>query len=114
MKNILTTVLIALTISLLISCKKDKLTVNEEQVFLQTDFKTSSDFPYNSGWQLTLKPGGIADILPSGDIIYRGTYKISGNLLNVKSDQSTFKFKIVSETELVESNYGVILKLKTP
>lgn len=112
MRKILTTVFIALVTVLIISCKKDKLTVDEEQLFLQADFKPLSDFPYNGGWQLTLKTGGVADIVPSGDIIYRGTYKVKGDKLSVTTDQSKFEFLIVSKEELKETKYGVVLKLK--
>ncbi|MFA6277258.1 MAG: hypothetical protein WC622_10945 [Pedobacter sp.] len=96
---------------LLSSCKKDQLTVDQEKVFLQVDHGDSG-FPYNSGWHLTLKPDGVADILPGGDIWWRGTYKISGSLITVKADNVTYKFEIVSETEIKDKTYGVVLKLQ--
>lgn len=112
MKNILTTVSIALITFLFISCKKDKLAVNEEQLFLQADFKFSADSPYDAGWQLRLRPDGVANIIPSGDVGSRGTYKISAHKLKVKTDQDKFEFVIVSKEELRETKYGVVLKLK--
>lgn len=103
--------LFIISIFLLSSCKKDQLSVDQEKVFLQKDFKASTN-PYDSGWQLTLKPGGVADILPGGDIWWRGTYKISGSLITIKADNVTYKFEIVSKTEIKDKTYGVVLKLQ--
>jgi hypothetical protein len=103
--------LFIISIFLLSSCKKDQLIVDQEKVFLQVDHGDSG-FPYNSGWHLTLKPGGAAEILPSGDIWWRGTYKISGSLITVKADNVTYKFEILSETEIKDKTYGVVLKLQ--
>ncbi|RDC55629.1 hypothetical protein DU508_15230 [Pedobacter chinensis] len=108
---ILPVFIIALTI-FLNACKKDQLKVDQEKVFLEADFKFDSSFPYNGGWQVTLKPNGKADILPGGDIVWGGTYKISGKNLTIKSDNKTFKFEILSETEIKEKEYGVLLRLK--
>lgn len=104
-------VLIA-SILLFSACKKDQLTVNQEKIFLQVDFKATNSSPYNSGWQVTLKPDGVADIIPSGDIIWRGTYEINGSSLTVKTDNQTYQFRIISETEIKEKNSGVVLRLK--
>lgn len=103
--------LLIIAIFLLSSCKKDQLTVDQEKIFSQTDFKASTN-PYDSGWQLTLKPDGVADILPGGDIWWRGTYKISGSLITVKADNVTYKFEILSKTEIKDKTYGVVLRLK--
>ena len=103
--------LFIISIFFLSSCKKDQLVVDQEKVFLQTDFKASTN-PYDSGWQLTLKPDGVADILPGGDIWWRGTYKISGSLITVKADNVTYKFEILSKTEIKDKTYGVVLRLK--
>ncbi|MFD0941026.1 hypothetical protein [Pedobacter boryungensis] len=103
--------LFIISIFLLSSCKKDQLIVDQEKVFIQVDHGDSG-FPYNSGWQLTLKPDGIADVLPTGDIVWRGTYKISGSLITVKADNVTYKFEIISKTEIKEKTYGTVLKLQ--
>ncbi|RZK21443.1 MAG: hypothetical protein EOO86_01015 [Pedobacter sp.] len=93
------------------ACKKDKLSIDQEKRFSEVGFKFDPSFPYNGGWGLTLKPDGVADIAPGGDIYYRGTYKISGKSLTVTSDQNKFKFEILSETEIKEKQYGVVLRL---
>lgn len=92
------------------SCKKDQLEVKEEKTFVQADYVPSNN--YDGGWQLTLNPGKIADVLPSGDIVFRGTYNISGDKIKVKTDEDTFEFKIISNNELKEVKYGTILRLK--
>lgn len=114
MKYFLVATAFFITLSLLAGCEKRKLKVNEEKIYLQENHHSTSDFQYDAGWQLTLKPNGMADIIPSGDIVYRGTYQIKGSNLTVKSEQSTFRFKIISGTELKEVKYGVVLRLKTP
>jgi hypothetical protein len=93
------------------SCQKDKLTVNEEKHYAQVVQVVQTNPEFGS-WQVTLKPGGVADILPSGDIVYRGTYKISGANLKVKYDNNTDEFEILSETEIRHKEYGIILRLK--
>lgn len=104
--------LIISTFFLISACKKDQLTVKQEKEFLQVGFKYDPSFPFNSGWQLTLKPDGIADVLPGGDIIYRGTYKINGSLLTVKVDNETYKFDIINQNEIKEKSSGTILRTK--
>lgn len=93
------------------ACKKDEIIVNQEKRFTEVDFQSNQSNPYNGGWALTLLPGGLADIAPGGDVIYRGTYKINGKNITVKTDQFTFKFDIRSETEIKEKKYGIILRL---
>lgn len=112
--NILKTYLaiIFTSIILLSACKKDKLTVNQEKRFLQENFNFDPSFPFNAGWQLTLMPDGVADVIPGGDIIYRGTYKISGSLLTFKSDDVSYKFDIINQKKIKEKSSGTILLLK--
>ncbi|MDN3588686.1 hypothetical protein QWY86_18535 [Pedobacter aquatilis] len=98
-------------ILLMNSCKKEQLKIDQEKKFSQVDFKFDPTFPYDGGWGLTLKPNGVADIIPGGDIYYRGNYKISGKNLTVTTDHTTFKFDILSETEIKEKQYGTILRL---
>lgn len=92
-------------------CKKDQLTINEEKRFAEVGFKPDPSNPYDGGWGVTLKPDGVVDIAPGGDIIYRGTYKISGKNLKISTDQMKFNFEILSDTEIKEKQYGTILRL---
>lgn len=95
-----------------IGCKKDQLVVNEEKVY--SEVGAGSNPNSLGGWGLTLRPDGTADIVPGGDIAYRGTYKINGASINVKTEQNSgsYTFKIISNTEIKESKYGTVLKLR--
>ena len=110
-KTLVCSILIVTLILFLSACKKDKLSIDEEKRFSEVGFKFDPSFPYNGGWGLTLKPDGAAEVAPGGDIYYRGTYKISGKTLTVTTDQTKFKFEILSETEIKETQYGAILRL---
>jgi len=93
-------------------CKKDLLIVNEEKEYLQVNHVPNN--AYDGGWSLTLRPNGVADVLPGGDIVYRGTYKINGSKIKVKTEQNSgsYTFEIISETEIKEKEFGTLLKLK--
>lgn len=113
MKSFLSTVVFTTTLFLFTGCEKDKLTVNEEKRYIQENYTPSS---YDAGYQLTLKPGGIADILPGGDIMWSATYKIKGSSLTVKTKggsykETTFNFTIISEDRL-KTKSGTVLVLK--
>lgn len=115
MKNI-TCKLIACVLLLTIcftACKKDALKVNEEKRYAQTNAQPPTDPILGTAVHLTLKPNGRADILPGGDIVWAGSYDISGTKLTVKVDEldMKFRFTIVSEEELHGEN-GEILKLQ--
>jgi hypothetical protein len=105
--------LIVVFFSILIStgCKKDQLIVNEEKSYSQVDHVATN--AYDGGWGLTLRPDGIADVAPGGDIVYRGTYKINGSKIKVKTEQNagSYTFEIISETEIREKEYGTLLRL---
>jgi hypothetical protein len=104
--------LFLLTITM--GCKKDQLTINEEKVYAQERDPAVTYGPYDGGWSLTMRPDGVADVLPGGDIYYRGTYKIKGSKIEVKTEQNneTYNFEIISESEIKEKTYGAILKLR--
>ncbi|RZK38349.1 MAG: hypothetical protein EOO90_22570 [Pedobacter sp.] len=106
------TIILLLLIITAIGCKKDKLEVNEVKEYSQVDHVTSN--AYDGGWSLTLQPDGTAEIVPSGDIIYRGTYKINGSKIKVRTiqDSGSYIFEIISETEIKEKEYGTVLRLK--
>lgn len=93
-------------------CKKDQLVVNEEKQYSQVDHVSSN--AYDGGWGLRLQPDGVADVIPGGDIIYRGTYKISGSKIKVKTEQNSgsYTFEIISETEIKEKESGILLRSK--
>ncbi|WP_231426028.1 hypothetical protein [Pedobacter sp. Leaf250] len=93
------------------ACKKDQLSIDGEKQFSEVGHKADPLNPFDGGWGLTLKPDGVADITPGGDIVYRGTYKISGKNLSVTTDQVKFKFEILSQTEIKEKQYGTLLRL---
>lgn len=95
----------------LVACKKDAIKIDSEKRYVQQTDAPVTDLA-GGPMSLTLKPGGVADLNPGGDIVYRGTYDISGKKITVKiPDLDTkFKFTIISEKEL-ESESGEKLKL---
>lgn len=111
MRNTCLTFMLAAVIVFFSSCKKDKLMVNEEKEFVQVGHKPTNS--YDGGWQLTLRPDGIADVLPGGDIVFRGTYKINGSRIKVKTEQNqaAYTFDILSETDIKEKEFGTVLRL---
>ncbi|MFD2286917.1 hypothetical protein GJU39_09215 [Pedobacter petrophilus] len=104
-------VVVITLILFLFSCKKDQLIVDQDKNYVQVDFKSDQNNPFLGGWGLKLSPDGTADVVPSGDIYYRGTYKINGETITVKTDQETFKFEILSETDIKEKKYGTLMRL---
>jgi|GEM_PF-6537489 len=78
------------------ACKDDFVSV--EKTFVEQG-KTSSEIGFG-GIILTLYPDGAAGILYAGDIVYRGIYKLKGDMIEVKEGNRTTKFKIISGTEL--------------
>ena len=108
MKNIFTIAccIILLTIS---SCKKDALEINTDQTYVEQGV-TAGDIGFG-GIILTLMPDGKADLLPGGDIMERGTYKISGKNITVTIQDKEFKFDVVSQSELCY-NKNRVLKLE--
>ncbi|MFD1257375.1 hypothetical protein ACFQ3S_11255 [Mucilaginibacter terrae] len=111
MKKLALTLLLALS-AFLSACKKDKIEVDQEKVFIQKNLPADTTPGYVSAWYLVLKPDGSADIAPGGDIVYRGKHDIKGSLLKVKTDNTTFEFDILSATEIKEKKYGVILWIR--
>lgn len=99
-------------LTLAMGCKKDQLVINQEKEYSQVDHVPSN--AYDGGWGLTLRPDGDADVNPGGDISYRGTYKINGAKIKVKTPQNSasYTFTIISGSEIKENQYGVILRLR--
>jgi hypothetical protein len=93
-------------------CKKDQLEINEEKIYSEVMKEPVDEFM--GGWSLTLTPDGVADVTPGGDIYYRGTYKINGSKIKVKTPQNSgsYTFEIISENEIKEKEFGAILKLR--
>jgi len=111
MKSLTLTLLLAVSV-FLSACKKDKIEVNEEKVFIQKNLPPDTTPHYASVWFLVLKPDGTADITPGGDIVYRGKHNIKGSLLKVKTDNTTYEFDILSATEIKDKKYGIILWIR--
>jgi hypothetical protein len=105
-------IVLFLFILMITSCKKDKLEVNEVKEYSQVGFVRTD--PYFGGWTLTLKPDGVAEVNPGGDIRYGGTYKINGSKIKVKTEQNSglYTFEIISEREIREQSSGVTLGLR--
>lgn len=107
MKNLCCLLIIMLSFG---ACKKDALEVKQQKTFVQVEVAPATDLP-GGGINLTLKPDGTANINPGGDIVWSGTYDISGNKITVKVQQidTKFKFTIVSDEE-IHGEHGEILK----
>jgi uncharacterized lipoprotein YehR (DUF1307 family) len=108
MKKIYLILLIVLSLN---ACQKDALIVELEKIFIQINAPKPTDPMLGTAMNLTLKPGGKADFLPSGDIIHEATYKIKGDKVLVQALNQTFKFTVVSDLELHGEN-GEILELQ--
>jgi hypothetical protein len=103
--------MILLLICGLTACKKEPITEKKGLVYIDQKAIGST----YGGWSITLLPDFKAEIVPGGDIVYRATYKIKGSLKtkgsmlsitidNANTSTDTFKFIIVSETELAGEN----------
>lgn len=105
-------VVLILLILTTIGCKKDKLEVNEVKEYSEVGHVPMD--AYDGGWALTLKPDGVAEVNPGGDIRYGGTYKINGSKIKVKTEQNSgcYTFEIISQSEIREQSSGVILGLR--
>lgn len=92
-------------------CKKDRISVDQVKQYSEVGHVSMN--AYDGGWGLTLQPDGVADLTPGGDIVYRGTYKINGSKLKVTTTQNSgsYTFEIISDTQIREKKYGVILEL---
>jgi hypothetical protein len=104
--------IISLTFSLS-GCKKDQLTVKDVTYFQQIGHVATN--AYDGGWGLTLHPDGRADLLPGGDVSYRGSYDIKGSRIKVKTEQNTqtYTFEVISDTEIREKSTGLMLGLSS-
>lgn len=94
------------------ACKKDQLRVDTEQTFIQDNFKFDTSSPYFGPWVVTLQPNKQVEIVPGGDIRYRGKYKVNGNKLKIETDEVSYEFEILSENQIKEKQYGTTLSLK--
>jgi len=110
-KALIGQVVVFTTILFLCACEKDQLVIDQDKHYVQADYQFDVSNPYAGGWGLKLSTDGTAEVVPSGDIYYVGTYKINGKNITVKADQQTFKFEILSRTEIKEKKYGTLLRL---
>ena len=106
------TIAASLFIITITSCKKDKLEVKELREYREVGHVPTN--AYDGGWGLNLQPDGVADVNPGGDILYRGTYKITGSKINVKTPQNSgvYTFEIISESQIREKSTEAILGLR--
>jgi len=93
MKNLIYLMLLFLCFT---SCKK--LTVKEEKTFYEINVPKPDGY-LTSAIRVTIMVDGKADIVPGGDVSYRGTYKIKGKKLTVIAEKE-YEFAITSETEI--------------
>ena len=105
-------ILVLVMMLILNACKKDQLTVDQEKKFVEVGYVRQSGNFSDNPYTLTLMTDDKADILPGGDIVSRGTYKINGKNLTVKADNQTFKFDILSENEIKIKGSETILRLQ--
>jgi len=93
------------------ACKKDALKVDTEKRYVEKTSAPPTDLA-GGAMNLVLKPGGVADLNPGGDIVYRGTYDISGKKITVKIPDldMKYRFTIISDQEL-QAEDGEKLKL---
>ncbi len=99
-----------LVITIFISCQKSDLEVETEKSYVDLNHVPTHDL--DGRYSITLYPDGKANMLPTGDIMLRGTYKIKGSKLYVyiKEFQNT-EFDILSKKEIRETNGSRILTL---
>lgn len=107
-KNVLLMLIMLISLS---ACKKDALKVDTEKRYVQKSNAPATDLA-GGGMTLVLKPDGVADFVPGGDIAYRGTYDISGKKITVKIPDldKKYRFTIISDQEL-EAEDGEKLNL---
>ncbi|NQX39474.1 hypothetical protein SAMN05421820_102145 [Pedobacter steynii] len=111
MKKIYFSLLILLCVGMS-ACKQELLKVDVEKTFVETNVKPPDNPMMGNKFILTLRPDGKAGILTGGDIMRQGTYKIDGSSLVVEEEKNTYKFEILSATELKKVDNGAILKLE--
>jgi hypothetical protein len=117
MKTIMTRTFLRTLCALLVAvlclnaCKKAALEVKAEKRYAQALTTPATDLA-GGGMTLTLKPGGTAGINSGGDIVWSGTYNISGKKITVKVPDmnTTYKFTVISDEE-IHGEHGEILKL---
>jgi len=87
------------------ACKKDAIKIDTEKRYTQEKSVPATDLA-GGAMTLVLKPDGMADFNPGGDIVYRGNYDISGKKITVKIPDldMKYKFTIISEQELQGEN----------
>ncbi|WP_192347200.1 hypothetical protein [Algoriphagus sp. Y33] len=109
MKNLLLLSLLGL---IFFSCEKlDEPEILGTYTHIPEGCVPSDDPMLNCSSFVTLSEGGIADILPSGDIIYRTTYKIRGEKIIVaKADEviSQLVFRYVDNATLRNERDGAL------
>jgi ureidoglycolate hydrolase len=112
MKKYFTLLILTLLIAVA-SCKKEDLAT--EQTFVEQSHQTTDtsvpSWMGNGNMVLTLLPDNKVNFLPGGDIIYGGSYAAGFNTITVIVEGKTYKFDVISKTELrYEKNRVLLLK----
>ncbi len=96
------------------ACKKDGMVIRQEKEFIQVLNQPVTSLG-DGGMNLILKPDGMANFSPGGDILWSATYTINRNKITVKVPQlnTSYTFNIISDEE-IQSNSGIVLKLLKP
>ncbi|MDR7129958.1 hypothetical protein J2X69_002304 [Algoriphagus sp. 4150] len=109
MKNLLLLSLLGL---IFFSCEKlDEPEILGTYTYIPEGCVPGDDPMMNCSSSITLSEEGVADIFPSGDIIYRTTYKIRGTKIIVaKADEviSQFVFRHVDSSTLQNERDGAL------
>lgn len=92
------------------ACTQQKLKIDVDKTFVETNVEPPANPMMGNKFILTLHPDGKAGVLAGGDMMRQGTYKIDGSSLVVEEEKNTYKFEIISETELKKLDNGAILK----
>lgn len=96
-------------IFLITGCQKDKIEVDVVKEYIEVDHIPTH--PFDGGLHLILKPDGVAELNPVGDIVYRGRYTIRGARINVNIEDhsESYIFEILSQTQIREQKSGTVL-----
>ncbi|RAI95221.1 hypothetical protein [Algoriphagus yeomjeoni] len=107
MKNSL---LIAVIAVIFFSCEKiDEPEILGTYTYIPEGCDPEANPEFGCASTLTLSPDGVADILPSGDIIFRTTFKIRGEKIIVaKADEviDQFVFRYIDNSTLKNERDG--------
>lgn len=109
MKNLL---LLSLLGVFFFSCEKlDEPEILGTYTYIPEGCNPGADPEFDCSSTLTLSPNGVADLLPSGDIIYRTSFKIRGEKIIVaKADEviDQYVFRYIDNSTLKNERDGAL------